>query len=82
MLHVGNTPTVLSVCHAGGQPGVTVMQKLDVSAGIPDPSAIRSASSTSVVRMFAASCQPTTIRENTSITKLKYRTPSQERRYV
>ena len=32
--------------------------------------------------MFAASCQPTTIREYTSITKLKYRTPSQHRRYV
>ena len=35
-----------------------------------------------MVRMLAASCQPTTIRENTSITKLKYRTPSQQRRYV
>ena len=50
--------------------------------GSRKPSAIRSASSTSVVRMLAASCQPTTIRENTSITKLKYRTPSQQRRYV
>jgi hypothetical protein len=35
------------------------------------PSAIRSASKTSVVRMLAASCQPTTIRLNTSITKLE-----------
>src|ERR1035438_10668763 len=32
--------------------------------------------------MFAASCQPTTIRLNTSITKLKYRTPAQRRKYV
>ena len=32
--------------------------------------------------MLDASCQPTIIRENTSITKLKYTTPSQHRRYV
>jgi hypothetical protein len=32
--------------------------------------------------MFAASCQPTSIRLNTSITKLKYKTPSQQRKYV
>src|ERR1035437_7150347 len=32
--------------------------------------------------MLAASCQPTISRLNTSITKLKYKTPSQQRRYV
>jgi hypothetical protein len=32
--------------------------------------------------MFAASCQPTTIRLNTSITNAKNNTPSQQRRYV
>jgi hypothetical protein len=50
--------------------------------GALSPSAIRSASKTSVVRMLLASCQPTTIRENTSMMKLKYKTPSQQRRYV
>jgi hypothetical protein len=32
--------------------------------------------------MFDANCQPTSIRLNTSITKLKYKTPSQQRKYV
>jgi len=32
--------------------------------------------------MLPASCQPTIIRENTSITKLKYATPSQQRTCV
>ena len=50
--------------------------------GARSPSAIRNASKTRVVRMFEASCQPTIILENTSITKLKYRTSSQQRRYV
>ena len=44
------------------------------------PSAIRSASRTRSVRMWEASCQPTTLREKASITKAKNKTPSQERR--
>jgi hypothetical protein len=32
--------------------------------------------------MWAANCQPTTRRENASMTKLKNTTPSQQRRYV
>ena len=34
------------------------------------------------MRMFAANCQPTTLRLKASITKLKNTTPSQQRRYV
>jgi hypothetical protein len=44
------------------------------------PSAIRSASSTSVVRMCDASCQPTTIRLWASSTNAKNTRPSQQRR--
>ena len=46
------------------------------------PSAIRSASKTSVVRMWLASCQPTTRRLKTSMTNAKYSTPAQQRRRV
>ena len=46
--------------------GVRMGHQLEVRAGLPSPSAIRSASSTSSVRMLAASCQPTIILENTS----------------
>src|SRR5438067_6144329 len=44
------------------------------------PSAILSASSTSVVRMFCASCQPTTMRLKASTMKAKNKIPSQQRR--
>jgi hypothetical protein len=46
--------------------GVGVTHELEVRAGRPEPSAIRSASSTRSVRMLAASCHPTIILENTS----------------
>jgi hypothetical protein len=62
-------------------PAVAVVHELDVGAGSREPaSAIRSASSTSVVRMCVANCQPTIIRLKTSITKLKNTSPSQQRR--
>jgi hypothetical protein len=41
---------------------------------------MRSASSTSVVRMCGANCQPTIRRLYASITKLKNTSPSQQRR--
>jgi len=46
------------------------------------PIAILSASSTMSVRMCTASCQPTIIRENTSITNARYRRCSQQRSCV
>ena len=66
-LKVSYTPVV----HAAGKETATARQA-------PRPVvAIRSASSTSVVRMWQASCQPTIIRENTSMMNAKYSRPSQ-----
>ncbi len=44
------------------------------------PRAIRSASRTSVVRMWPASCQPMTLRDQASTTNAKNTSPSQQRR--
>jgi hypothetical protein len=59
---------------------VGVGDQLDVAAGARWPRAIRRASSTRSVRMWEASSQPTTLRENASITNQKNEAPSQKRR--
>jgi hypothetical protein len=48
-----------------------VVHERDVGAGFPEPERDPQPSSSSVVRMLLASCQPTTMRLNTSIAKLK-----------
>jgi hypothetical protein len=62
----------LGVVDAGvlGDPASEWCTSATSAPGSRRPSAIRNASSTNVLRMFDASCQPTTIRLNTSITKL------------
>jgi len=69
----GLDPPLAAVTVAGGD-------LREAAPGWRVASAIRSASSTRSVRMCVASCQPTIIRENTSITNARNMRPSHVRR--